>query len=47
MTSSAPTRFAELKDQQFGSRGFTDAVNQVVQIERSVGTQHPMYGVTA
>jgi len=39
MTSSAPTRFAVLEDQQFGSRGFTDAVNQVAQIERSAGIE--------
>jgi hypothetical protein len=28
-------RFAELEDQQLGSRGFTDAVNQVAQTECS------------
>jgi hypothetical protein len=39
MISSAPTRFAELKDPQFGSRGVTDAVNQAVPILRSVGIQ--------
>ncbi len=32
-------RFAELEDQQFGSRGCIDAVNQVAQIERSVGIE--------
>jgi hypothetical protein len=39
MTSSAPPRLAELKDQQLGSRGVTDAVNQVAQTERSVGIE--------